>query len=187
MLKSLPLIIAILQAPGLSQAGRGVVTGQIRDTRGQPLAAASVLVVMGSSKDGRTSIVPLAVSVSGTMATTDDNGNYRLENIPPGRYYILAQPVGGSNGEVPTLYPGVTKLDDAKIVEVGADSNAGGIDFAIQRSRLVSVSGRVFNTITGMPSGAASVNLTGGLLASFRVMTGENGNNRAVERRLKEC
>src|SRR5438874_13469333 len=111
MLKWLPLILAILQAPGLSQAGRGVVTGQIRDTGGQPLAAASVLVVMGSYKDGRTSIVPLAVSVAGTMAKTNDNGNYRLENIPPGRYYILAQPVGRSNGEVPTLYPGVTRLD----------------------------------------------------------------------------
>jgi hypothetical protein len=75
MLKWLPLIFAILQAPGLSQAGRGVVTGQIRDTGGQPLAAASVLVVMGSYKDGRTSIVPLAVSVPGTMAKTDANGN----------------------------------------------------------------------------------------------------------------
>src|SRR5437867_5491640 len=124
MLKWLPLIFAILQAPGLLQSGRGVVTDQIRDTGGQPLAAASVLVVMGSSKDGRTSIVPLAVSVSGTMAKTDDNGNYQLKNIPPGRYYILAQAVGRSNGEVPTLYPGATKLNDAKTVEVGADSNA---------------------------------------------------------------
>ena len=105
----MPLIFAILQASRLPQAGRGVVTGQIRDAAGQPLAAVSVLVVMGSSKDGRTSIVPLAVSVSGTMAKTDDNGNYQLENVPPGRYYILAQPVGRSNGEAPTLYPGCDK------------------------------------------------------------------------------
>src|SRR5262249_42399937 len=150
-------------------------TGQIRNTGGQALAGVSVLVVMGSSKDGRTSVVPLAVSVSGTMAKTDDKGNYRLENVPPGRYYILAQPVGRSNGEVPTLYPGVTKLEDARTVEVGADSNAGGIDFAVQRLHLVSVSGRVFNQMTGMPSGSASVNLTGGLLGSSRAMTGENG------------
>ena len=76
---------------------------------------------------------------------------------------------------MPTLYPGVTNIEDAKTVDVGAESNAGGIDFAIQRSHLVSVSGRVFNNMTGMPSAAASVNLTGGLLGSFRAMTGENG------------
>src|SRR5581483_9805949 len=141
MFKLLLWLFAILQTPGLSQAGRGVVTGQIRDTGGQPLAAVSVLAVMGSYTDGRTSIIPLAVSVSGTMAKTDANGNYRLENVPPGRFYILAQPVGHSNGEVPTLYPGVTNLEDARTVDVGAGSNAGGIDFSIQRSHLVSVSG----------------------------------------------
>jgi hypothetical protein len=63
-------------APFLSAAlAFAVVFGQITDkTTGQPLAGVEVLA--------------LRAGVHAPVAYTDANGNYRLRNVPPGRYRI---------------------------------------------------------------------------------------------------
>src|SRR5437867_153172 len=168
MTTSLLLIFVALQAPALSPNGIGVITGQILAADGQPASGVSVLVAVGTLKNGKTNLIPIAVSIPDTMAKTDNTGHYRIENVPPGRYFLLAQPITISNGEVATLYPGVTSLNAARKVEVGPDSELSGIDFSIAQSSLVKIRGHVLNAITGAPSKAASVSLTGGVFSSFR-------------------
>jgi hypothetical protein len=85
MTTKLLLILAMLQVPAFSPNGTGLITGQIRGADGMPLAGVSVLVVVGTFKDGKTTIVPLGVSIANALAKTDSSGHYHLENIPPGR------------------------------------------------------------------------------------------------------
>jgi hypothetical protein len=171
------LLIAsfILQALPSSSDTRGIVAGQIHSSDGEPVPGISVMVVAGGFRDGRVSVVPIGISIPGTVAQTDAAGQFRLQNIPPGRYYILAKPNSNSNGDVVTFYPGVTRLVAARQVEVGPRSDIRGIDFKISKSLLVKVRGRVFDAIAGNVSRKATVNLTGGLLASFRMSVDDSG------------
>jgi hypothetical protein len=74
----------------------GIVAGTLRQRDGSPAAGnASTLVV---------------------LTQTDAAGHYRLEDIPPGRYYIVAGPVN-----TPTFYPGAQN--------VGSGTTSDGIDF----------------------------------------------------------
>jgi len=171
------LLIACLLFQVAAPAPRdgGTLSGQIRSADGRPLSGISVMIVAGELRDGRPNLVPLGISIPGTLAQTDVAGRYHLENIPPGRYYILARPSSSANGDAATLYPGVTRLENAGKVEIRPGSKIDAIDFTIGQTTVVRVRGRVFNAIAGMPSRSATVNLTGGLLASFRTTVDANG------------
>jgi hypothetical protein len=77
-----------------------------------------------------------AALVSQTI--TDDSGHYRLDNIPPGRYYIQAGPI-----DFPTFYPGVTAPPNATSLLIGAGAVIEGIDFTLGLSAGVRVRGHV--------------------------------------------
>ena len=164
----------VFQAPAVASGPRGTVSGRIRSAEGKPLAGISVMVMAGGLRNGRPNLVPLGISIPGTLTRTDPEGGYRLENIPLGRYYILASPASGPNGDVPTLYPGVTRFEDARQIEVRIPK-LDDVDFTISHSRVVRVRGRVFNAIAGTPSSTATVNLTGGWLGAFRKTVDANG------------
>jgi hypothetical protein len=66
-----------------------------------------------------------ASSLAG-IAETDASGRFRLENIPPGRYYIVAGRI-----DLPTYYPGVVNANDARVIQVTADLTVPGIDFVL--------------------------------------------------------
>jgi len=53
-------------------------------------------------------------------------GRYRLEAVPPGRYYVVAGRVTN-----PTFYPGVTVKTEAKAISVTKGSDISGIDFTV--------------------------------------------------------
>lgn len=60
---------------------------------------------------------------------TDDEGNYRIENVLPGDYYVKA--TGPADGfAVPVYYPGVVNEDEATPVTVLPAFEAGGLDFS---------------------------------------------------------
>ena len=71
-------------------------------------------------------------------AETDASGSYRLENLPPGRYYIRAGLV-----ELPTYYPGTTSSAEARSISVSRGSALSGIDLVLQRTAGVKIIGRV--------------------------------------------
>jgi hypothetical protein len=59
-----------------------------------------------------------------TLAATDESGRYRLENIPPGRYYISAGRV-----DFPTYYR--YALARGTIIAIAPKAVVEGIDFAM--------------------------------------------------------
>lgn len=67
-------------------------------------------------------VSPSTASTLVNVVLTDANGRFRLKNVPPGRYYILAGLV-----DQPTYYPGVSALSGATAVSVpGSDSLCDG-------------------------------------------------------------
>ncbi len=114
----------VIMAPAAS------IEGRVIDSVGGPVV--DVLVEARQIR-GDGSRAPAVAS-----ARTDDRGRYRLHTVPPGEYTMeatvpaqagpgpaaLAARSGGSR----LYYPGVTRVDDAQRVTVGAGSLTTGID-----------------------------------------------------------
>jgi len=92
----LTILLAVQGIPILPGSG-GTVSGTLRGTDGKPAAGLRVAAMarpdVGNTAGTATSLV--------SITQTDDNGRYRLEDIPPGQYYIVAERV-----TLPTYYPG---------------------------------------------------------------------------------
>ena len=68
-----------------------------------------------------------AVEVSSaSLAQTDETGRYRLENIPPGTYFIVAGRVN-----LPTYYPGTLDMLKGTVVSVAAAAVVSNIDIVM--------------------------------------------------------
>lgn len=118
-----------------------VVTGRVFDQDGAPVSRARVAAL-------RPGLAPLA------SATSDDQGEYRMFGIPPGRYWIRAAPglppgpapdAAAPGGEVyvPTCHPGVTDCFAADPVQLDAGQERRGVDIVLRKQRAVQVLGRV--------------------------------------------
>jgi hypothetical protein len=135
----LPLSAAALTAqtpPG--QAGS--VTGQLRTLAGAPAIAIRVAAVAAPAAnsrraDGQQYVESVAPA---STALTNNEGRYRLANIPPGRYYILA-------GALPdaTYYPGTATEDGAMVVTIASGATTANLDFRLLKAFGGTVAGRV--------------------------------------------
>ena len=130
----------------------GVIAGVVRDTDGEPLEGAEV-GVLKSFNNFNTMGEPRMLLVANV--TTDDLGQYRIADLPPGKYYVGAAPEprrGKSVGvdhsvksseppevPVPTMYPGTIDPANARPVEMAAGSRLTGVDITIVRARLYKV------------------------------------------------
>jgi hypothetical protein len=127
----------------------GVIAGTVRESDGEPVAGARVEVLRVDYSNG---YYPRAELIEG--ASTDDSGQYRSVNLPPGKYYVRVTPrdtsfaVDGSPKSarrlevlVPTLYPGVQDPSIATLVEVAPGARVTGIGVTLARKRLFRVSG----------------------------------------------
>ena len=147
-----PAVIALLLALGLVAqgpgAGRGAaggtVTGQIQTTAGAPATATRVAAIPAPPPGVRPEdgiqyyIAPPPVRV----ALTDDQGRYRLANVPPGRYLIAAGLVGHA-----TYFPAATDALLATVVTVTADMPAEA-SFKL----ITPLGGRVAGRVTPPPA-----------------------------------
>jgi hypothetical protein len=89
---------------------------------------------------------PAAATLT-NLARTDSQGRYRLENVPPGRYFITAGFL-----DSPSYYPGVRTPAEARSINVVAGSATTGIDFTA-RPNGVRLSGRISNLPPSAPPG----------------------------------
>ena len=129
-----------------------VISGTVRDSDGEPLEGAHVILAHFTYRYGRP-------RVEGCDSTdTDDRGEYRFRGLAAGKYYVGVEPkspgwdrvdhsasAGPSETSVPTVYPGVTDLAAAAPIEVSTGRRVTGIDVTLLRSRVFRVSGRVVN------------------------------------------
>jgi len=126
----------------LSQSENGVITGHVLSADGTALAGVRVAAVP-VPEAGRAE----ATEVLSEITQTDALGAYRLENLSPGRYHILAGLV-----DSPTYYLGATTSSAARVITVARGSVQSGIDFALLRGADVKLSGRVIRDPRQQPS-----------------------------------
>jgi uncharacterized surface anchored protein len=131
----------------------GVIAGTVRDADGEPLSGATInLLRQRYDGPGHRKLEPYVQNV-----TTDDLGQYRIADLEPGKYYVEADPrddlslnddhsvksVEPRTVLTPALYPGVTDLAAARIVEVGQGARLTRIDISMVRGHVFNVRGHV--------------------------------------------
>src|ERR1017187_3792473 len=123
----------------------GVITGRILDEDGDPIRQIQVqTMVYRYTAAGR------QLSPRGS-ATSNDLGEYRIYDVPPGHYYLKASSFesmgGGSSGESygTSYYPGTRDPTAASIIEVGAGLTLEGINLTLRPTKVANIRGRVMN------------------------------------------
>ncbi len=151
---ALTLILFLQAAPAVQP---GVAAGQLRAPDGAPaigvwVAAVPLPANNAVPADGPQYYSP-PVPVSETL--TDNQGRYRLANIPPGRYHIIAGVIGDG-----TYYPAANSPAGATLITVASGLTTANLDF-----RLLKPFGRKFGGhVKPATSGAQIVTLVGGKL-----------------------
>src|SRR5688572_31646184 len=121
MKKLLRVALYVLFASSLAgaQFPTGTISGQIATREGRPAAGVRVSAMAvpetGTQAGSTNSLVGIGM--------TDEGGRYRLENIPPGRYYVVAGLV-----DSPTYYPGVPTANGATSLSVLSGTPITGIN-----------------------------------------------------------
>jgi len=143
---ALLLAMAMLAAQGISVLPNqsGTVTGSLRTTTGTPAAGVRVSAL---AKPEVLIELSEATSLAG-IAETDASGRFRLENIPPGRYYIVAGRI-----DMPTFYPGVVNANGGTAILVTPGSTLPGIDFVLNNASV----GRAISAGSPAPSWLVSI------------------------------
>jgi hypothetical protein len=141
----------------------GVISGRLLDESGEPLSRARVSAMRREPLAG-SRLLP-----AGMADTSDDLGQVRLFDLPPGEYIVTAQDFSGpaeaadgSQGYAPTYYPGSPSLDGARPVSVRAAQETPGIEFSLARV----VMGRITGTVRD--SGGQVVSGRGGNVSLVR-------------------
>jgi hypothetical protein len=136
-------VLALLLLLQTATAARpGVVTGQLQTKDGKPASTVRITAVPAPPPNIRPSdgqnYYATDFNLPASTALTDAQGRYRLANLAPGRYFIVARVFGYA-----TYYPATTDADGATVVTVGAAAPVDGINFTVLLPPGGNVSGRV--------------------------------------------
>ena len=130
-----------------------IITGHVRDENGEALPWAQVIALLSYFVQGKRTLMPASTS------TTNDLGEYRLFNLPPGKYllsagYEMSQSVGISmaiamgsrerrEGLTTTYYPGTSDPLQAAAVNVEPGAEIHSMDFSLRPSGVFHIRGHV--------------------------------------------
>jgi hypothetical protein len=124
----------LMQTPQAVHVPGGTVTGVLRTNEGAPMASVRVAVVPADGTD--------AGDVLQAIVQTDSTGQYRIENVPPGRYHIMT-----GRMDSPLFHPGVDDVRRATTIVVADGGTTEVSEMLFIRTR---VSGRVIDAATGL-------------------------------------
>ena len=126
-----------------------VIAGKLVDEDGFPVEKAQVSVLRYQMVDGERKLQSALFS----PAQSDDLGEYRIFNLPAGRYCIRATAGDLTNWDrryIPEYVPGVLEPTDDSWIEVKAGEERGGVNLRFTKHEGVTVEGRL-----AMPPGVA--------------------------------
>ena len=137
------------------------IEGRILDEFGEPVPGLTVQVGQVTFAAGKNRLMPMGGA--GTNRPTDDLGQFRVTNLPPGDYYVLglAGPFAGPTdpaGFGVTYYPGTDNPTQARAVHVTAGQDARDVTFAMAPAPMATISGVTLDE-QGQPLPRASVML----------------------------
>jgi hypothetical protein len=132
----------------------GSVSGRVRDSDKNPLVSVPIQLMryVYDSRGRRT------LQTFGN-ARTNDQGEYRIYFVTPGRYYLNAGTVGydtpaAGRSEVRAsytsrFYPGVANVSEASVIEVQSGADIRGMDLTIASQQVFRVRGRIIDSSNG--------------------------------------
>jgi hypothetical protein len=137
---------------------QAVITGRVLDEEGEAVARVQIQALRRRTLQGKSQLLPLG------GASTNDVGEYRLADLPPGRYWVSAvyqsrmrmmnEPPARNTADKPqedyiaTFYPNAVDETAARPVDVEAGQQLPGIDIRLQKAPVFRISGKV-NSIGG--------------------------------------
>jgi Carboxypeptidase regulatory-like domain len=123
----------------------GAIEGRIFDQDGEPAARVSVTLVRSTYVNGQRTLRP------SSSDQTDDRGQFRIYDVPPGTYYLMAaMRVFGmtdeNRGVYPSIYfPGVLDPQEATKVKMVAGGELRGYDMSLLETTSFKISGKVIS------------------------------------------
>lgn len=122
------------------------ISGRLTDEFGDPVPNVAVQIARVMYAAGKTRLMP--VGSANLIRPTDDLGQYRAFNLPPGDYYVLALsgPFAGADnasGFAPTFYPGTRVATQAQSVHVDVGQDVASISFALAPAAMGTLAGSV--------------------------------------------
>ena len=136
----------------------GVIAGRVIASGGAPIPGVRVYAMRRGYSSGGIQLTSAATTI------TNDLGDYRILQIPPGRYYVgamyeaSAAELAGTDrsakprqeGYAPMYFPGVFDPSAASLVDAPAGRVTEGINLKLAKTSLTRITGRVLNQ-TGYP------------------------------------
>jgi uncharacterized protein (DUF2141 family) len=134
----------------------GVISGQVVDEDQEPVPGLQVFALRITWVEGGQRKIQLA-----RQAVTDDLGNYRMADLPPGAYYVRAgglmnrtmeqvglkeSPAGGVQYQN-TFFPGTGSLSEAQPVNVGPLAETRDVHLTVPPIRTFKLRGRVLSGV----------------------------------------
>ncbi len=134
----------------------GAISGKVLDEEGEPIQGVAVQVLRTSYATGRRQLISVSSAVS------NDRGEYRIYDLPGGRYALLATPRGvplthpvEGNALVPEVqepmaaiyYPGAPDPASATQLLLAEGGELSDINFSMARIRAVTVRGRILSPV----------------------------------------
>jgi len=152
----------------------GVISGKVVDQDGDPVTGVPLTVMQWGFTRGGRQLVP-----AGGGASTNDRGEFRVYNLPAGRYFLLARPLrmdvytpadapGSKNivrRESPrenysaTFYPSAPDVTASAPIILAAGQEASGRDIQLRKTRVYTIQGRV-NGVQPRNGGGTRVSLS---------------------------
>jgi protocatechuate 3,4-dioxygenase beta subunit len=165
-----------------------VITGRITDEDGDPMRGVTVEAVRRTTTRGK------ATASAFGQSETNDLGEYRLFDLPPGRYCLRATPRGSwrsweavidSQGSTPdtkpantyvaTYYPDAVDISRASTLELKPGDELPSMDLSLLRNRTFRIRGQVIDATANSSVFAYMVTAVPkdefGSISSFEAMT----------------
>lgn len=128
----------------------GTISGRIVDENGKPIAGINVSAIRDNSSFGRRFISHYQNWAGPSEVATDKNGEFKIGELKPGRYYLEAgiAPWRKSDGillktgQIPAYYPGSPILTAASPLCIGAGERRK-IEFQLRPMPTYSVRGKI--------------------------------------------
>ena len=136
----LPLLLVALLLQAAPAARTVVISGQVLLQDGSPAGAVRIAAITAPPPNIRPADGQNYYASQAPVATTltDEQGRYRLQNVPPGRYYIVAGIIGHA-----TFYPGTADIDASTIITPAAGDTLERHDIRMQTDAGMRVRGRI--------------------------------------------
>lgn len=130
-----------------------VITGRVARPSGEPVRNARATALIRRAGAEGVQLLP-----QGGPVPVDDRGEYRLYDLPPGRYTVVVASSGNApeSAFAPVYFPGTYDAARAEFFSVEGASERRGTDLMVSETALYSLQG----TVSGPPAAGGNGNTT---------------------------